>query len=199
MMPIKQVYVAYHGKDRPVADQFRYCPRCRAELVVQEVEHRSRSVCPACGFIRFRNPAPAVSLLIVHGDQVLLGKRGGEPGKGKWGTPSGYVEYEEDFLTTAIRETREETGLEVELESILNVTSSFVSSQYHFLAVYLLARVVGGELVAGDDMEEVAWFPLSGPFPELAFAEDADILVAYARSRFEGLAVDPEFARSGQA
>lgn len=198
MMPIKQVYVAYSGKDRPVADLFRYCPCCRTELVVKEVEHRSRSVCPACGFIRFRNPAPAVSLLIVHDDQVLLGKRRGEPGRGKWATPSGYVEYEDDFLTTAIREAREETGLEVELESILNVLSSFLSSQYHFLAVYLLARVVGGELAAGDDMEEVAWFPLSGPFPELAFVEDVDVLGTYAKRRFEGLAVDPEFARSGR-
>jgi len=198
-MPIKQVYVAYNGKDRPVADLFRYCPCCRTELVVKEVEHRSRSVCPACGFIRFRNPAPAVSLLIVHDGRVLLGKRRGEPGKGKWGTPSGYIEYEDDFLTTAIREAREETGLEVELESILNVLSSFLSSQYHFLAVYLLARVVGGELAAGDDMEEVAWFPLSGPFPELAFVEDVDVLGMYAKRRFEGLAVDPEFARSGRA
>ena len=198
-MPIKQVYVAYNGKDYPVADLFRYCPCCRTELVVKEVEQRSRSVCPACGFIRFRNPAPAVSLLIVHDDQVLLGKRRGEPGKGKWATPSGYVEYEDDFLTTAIREAREETGLEVELESILNVLSSFLSSQYHFLAVYLLARVVGGELAAGDDMEEVAWFPLSGPFPELAFVEDVDVLGTYAKRCFEGLAVDPEFARSGRA
>jgi ADP-ribose pyrophosphatase YjhB (NUDIX family) len=74
-----------------------------------------------------------------------------------------------------------------------------LSPQYHFLAVYLLARVVGGELAAGDDLEEVAWFPLSGPFPELAFAEDADILAAYARMNFEGLAVDPEFAKSGRA
>jgi ADP-ribose pyrophosphatase YjhB (NUDIX family) len=199
MTPIKQVYVAYNVKDGPSADSFSYCPRCRAELVVKEVECRSRSVCSACGFIRFRNPAPAVSLLIVRNGQVLLGKRSGEPGKGQWATPSGYVEYEDDFLTAAIREAREETGLEVELESILNVTSSFLSPQHHFLAVYLLARVVGGELAAGDDMEEVAWFPLSGPFPELAFAEDADILAAYARMHFEGLAVDPEFAKSGRA
>ena len=199
MMPIKQVYAAYNGKDRPVADEFKYCPCCRTELVTKEVEHKSRSVCPACGFIRFRNPAPAVSLLIVRGDQVLLGKRSGAPGKGKWATPSGYVEYEDDFLTAAIREAKEETGLEVELESILNVMSSFLSPEYHFLAVYLLARVAGGELAAGDDMEEVAWFPLAGPFPALAFVEDADVLGAYAKTRFEGLAVDPEFARSGRA
>jgi len=125
----------------------------------------------------------------------LLGKRSSEPGQGKWATPSGYIEYEDDFLTTAIREAKEETGLDVELKSILQVMSSFTAPEYHFLTVYLLAGVVAGELIAGDDVEEVAWFPLSGPWPELGFQEDVDVLEAYARTRFEGLPIDPSFAQ----
>jgi len=194
---MKQVYIAYNQNDHPGPDLFRYCPCCRAELMVKEIDRRLRSVCPTCGFIRFRNPAPAVGLLIVHDERVLLGKRRGEPGKGKWAIPSGYVEYEDDFLTAAVREAKEETGLEVELKSILNVASSLLSPRYHFLSVYLLANVVGGELVAGDDLAAVAWFPLSGPFPELAFVEDADVLTAYSQTRLEGLAVDPDLARAG--
>ena len=195
---MKQVYVAYDGKEEPAADRFQYCPRCRTALTIKDVGHKQRSVCPSCGFIRFRNPAPAISLLIVQDDQVLLGKRGGEPGRGKWSTPSGYIEYEDDFLTTAIREAKEETGLDVELKSIIQVVSSFVSPGYHFLAVYLLAGVIGGELMAGDDLEEVAWFPLSGPWPELGFQEDVDVLEAYSRTRFEGLPiVQGEWAQEG--
>lgn len=163
---------------------------------MQEIDHRLRSVCPSCGFIHFKNPAPVVSLVIMQGDQVLLGKRAGEPGKGQWGTPSGYIEYEDDFLTTAILEAKEETGLDVEIKSILNVLSSFVSERFHFLVIYLLAEVIGGELTAGDDLEAVEWFPLSGPFPELAFVEDAEILDAYAKSQFLELAVEPKFARA---
>jgi 8-oxo-dGTP diphosphatase len=147
-------------------------------------------------FFHFKNPAPVVSLLVVHADQVLLGKRAGNPGQGLWGTPSGYIEYEDDFLTTAILEAKEETGLDVEIKSILNVLSSFVSEKYHFLVIYLLAKVIGGELAAGDDLQAVAWFPLSGPFPELAFVEDAEILDAYAKSQFVELAVEPKFART---
>jgi ADP-ribose pyrophosphatase YjhB (NUDIX family) len=124
---------------------------------------------------------------------VLLGKRGGSPGKGTWSLPSGYVDYEEDFLTAGIRETKEETGLDVEVCSIINVVSSFVSPRFHFLGLYLVAQVLGGELVAGDDLEAVEWYPVEGPLPEMGFQEDVDIIEMCARG-FAGLPVDPEYA-----
>jgi len=96
-------------------------------------------------------------------------------------------------LTTAIRETKEETGLDVEVCSIINVVSSFVSPRFHFLGIYVLARVLGGQLVAGDDLEAVDWFPLAGPLPEMGFQEDVAIMEMVRRG-FEGLAVDPEYA-----
>lgn len=191
---MKQVYIAYPGKDHPSVDTYRCCPHCQAELVMQEIDHWPRTVCPACGFIHYRNPAATVSLVIVQGDQVLLGRRGGDPAPERWATPSGYIEYEDDFLSTAIREAREETGLEVEIQAILNVTSSFLSPAYHFLNVYLLARVLGGELCAGDDLGAAAWFPLAGPYPELAFEEDADLLAQYATGQLQGLPVDPAYS-----
>jgi 8-oxo-dGTP diphosphatase len=132
-------------------------------------------------------------VLVVDGDRVLLGKRGGSPGKGTWSFPSGYVDYEEDFLTTAIRETKEETGLDVEVRSILNVVSSFVSPRFHFLGIYVLARVIGGELVAGDDLEAVEWFPGAGPLPEMGFQEDVAI-IEMVTAGFAGLPVDPDYA-----
>jgi 8-oxo-dGTP diphosphatase len=196
-MRMKQVYVAYDRTEgQPIAG-FRYCPACRAELILQEHGHRLRPTCPACGFVQFMNPAPAVSVVIVQEGKVLLGKRTGPPGSGKWAIPSGYIEYEDDFLTTGIREAKEETGLDVEIQSILRVVSSFLSPRFHFVAIYLLARVVGGELIAGDDLEAVAWYPLSGPWPELAFQEDVDVIERYATHGFEGLPVDPGFASPG--
>jgi 8-oxo-dGTP diphosphatase len=127
---------------------------------------------------------------------VLLGKRGGNPGKGTWSLPSGYIDYQEDFLTTAIRETKEETGLDVEVCSIINVVSSFVSPSYHFLGIYVVARVLGGELAAGDDLEAVEWFPLAGPLPEMGFQEDVGIIEMYTKG-FAGLPADPDYATPG--
>ena len=185
---VKQVFEHYQRQGQ-LAGEFKLCPFCGTPLLVAESGHKLRPTCPSCGFVQRRNPAPTVSILAVDGDRVLLGKRGGHPGKGTWSLPSGYIEYEDDFLTAAIREAKEETGLDVEVCSVINVVSSFVSPRFHFLGVYVVARVVGGELVAGDDLEAVEWFPVKGPLPEMGFEEDVGIIELYA-SGFEGLPVD---------
>jgi 8-oxo-dGTP diphosphatase len=190
-MRVKQVFAHYRRDEQP-ADGFKYCPFCRTGLVLEESGHGLRPTCPGCGYVQHRNPAPTVSILVMDNDRVLLGKRGGEPGEGTWSLPSGYVEYEDDFMTTAIREAKEETGLDIEIRSIINVISSFVSPRFHFLGIYVTAHVVGGELVAGDDLRDVAWFPLAGPLPEMGFQEDVAIIEMCARG-FEGLPIDSDY------
>ena len=184
----KQVFEHYPRQGR-VADGFTYCPCCGTQLLLAERDQVLRPTCPACGFVQYRNPSPTVSVLVVDGDRVLLGKRGGEPGKGTWSLPSGYISYDDDFIHTAVREAKEETGLEVRVCSILNVVSSFVSPRYHFLGIYVTARVVGGQLEAGDDLDAVEWFPLQGPLPEMGFEEDL-VAIELQRKGCVGLPVD---------
>jgi ADP-ribose pyrophosphatase YjhB (NUDIX family) len=191
---IKQVFEHYTRKESSTAGDFKYCPFCRAELILKASGQKLRPTCPSCGFIQFKNPAPTVSILIVEGDRVLLGKRRGNPGAGQWAMPSGYIEYDDDFLTTAIREAKEETGLDVEIRSVVHVVSSFLSSGFHFVSLFLLARVVGGELQAADDLDAVDWFPMAGPLPEMAFQEDVDLLEWYSTQTVDGLPVDPDYA-----
>jgi ADP-ribose pyrophosphatase YjhB (NUDIX family) len=100
-----------------------------------------------------------------------------------------------DFLTAAIREVKEETGLDVEIRSILNVVSNLLSPRLRTLAITLLAGVVAGELCAGDDLETLEWVPLSGPLPEMAFEADERIIERYQKTKLEErLPVDPDFA-----
>jgi 8-oxo-dGTP diphosphatase len=193
MRASKQVFEHYPRQGQS-AGEFKLCPFCGTPLLMAESGRQSQPTCSSCGFVQHRNPAPNVSVLVVDGGRVLLGKRRGHPGKGTWSLPSGYIEYEEDFLTTAIREAKEETGLEVEVESVINVVSSFVTPEFHFLGVYVVARVMGGELVAGDDLEAVEWFPVRGPLPEMGFEEDVSIIELYGRG-FEGIPVDADYAR----
>ena len=80
------------------------------------------------------------------------------------------------------------------LESVLNVTFNYLTPELHTLVVVLLAQVVGGKLQAGDDIEELRWFPMGGPLPELAFEADRMLIEEYARSKNQGLPVDAEFA-----
>ena len=99
-MQIRQVFAAYDQQENQAVGGFKYCPFCRTPLVLEESGHKLRPTCPSCGFIQFKNPSPAVGVLVVEGNKVLLGKRSGAPGGGKWALPSGYIEYEDDFLTT---------------------------------------------------------------------------------------------------
>jgi ADP-ribose pyrophosphatase YjhB (NUDIX family) len=179
-----------------VLGQFKHCPFCGTRLSLKEQGDKPRPTCPGCGFIQFRNPAPGVVVVIEQDGCVLLGKRAGGFGAGKWGLPQGYIEFDEDFLTAAIREVKEETGLDVEIRSILNVVSNLLSPGLHTLAIILLAGVVAGEPCAGDDLETLEWVPLSGPLPEMAFEADERIIARYQETKRErGLPVDPDFAR----
>jgi RimJ/RimL family protein N-acetyltransferase/8-oxo-dGTP pyrophosphatase MutT (NUDIX family) len=177
-MPINPIYATYDWKENRGVEKFKFCPLCGERLAPGQVAHKSRPVCPGCGFIYFRNPAPTVSVLVMRDRQVLLGKRLGEPGQGKWALPSGYIEFEDDFMATAAQEVKEETGLEVEIKSVLHVQSAFLPPDLHFLTVFLLAQVLGGQLQAGDDLGEVGWFSLSGPLPEMAFRPDVELIRA---------------------
>lgn len=186
-MQLKQVFEHYQ-RQKPLDGRYKFCPMCGTSMQPVTNGGVLRSRCISCGFIQHRNPAPTVSVLILDGERVLLGKRARPPGEGTWALPSGYVEFEDDFLTTAVREAREETGLDVEVTSIINVISSFVTPGFHFLGIYVAARVVGGEPAAADDLEEAVWFPVHGPLPEMGFEEDMDILRLY-RSGFTGIPV----------
>ena len=136
--------------------------------------------------------------MIEEQGQVLLGKRSGSYGAGEWGLPMGFIEFEEDFLSAATREVKEETGLDIEIRSIISVVSNFLSPGLHTLAIVLLARVVGGEARAGDDLEALEWFPLEGPLPEMAFEADQHIIERYSKTRLEGAPVDPEYSLTAQ-
>jgi 8-oxo-dGTP diphosphatase len=191
---LRQVFSGYDRQEYQQVDEYRYCPFCSTPLQRVAVGGKPRAHCPNCGFTHFKNPAPTVSVVILDGDHILLGRRSAPPGEGRWAFPSGYIEWEDDFLSTAIRETKEETGLEVELVSVLNVVSSFWSPRFHFLSLFVSARVVGGDLVAGDDLLAAEWFSLLEPLPDLAFEEDRAILEMVRSEQLAGLPVDADFA-----
>ena len=195
-MQVKQVFSAYDGQENTQAGQFKYCPVCAKQLTLKDRAVKRRPVCPNCGFVHYRNPVPGVVVVVEKEGCVLLGKRRGGVQEGKWCLPQGYIEFEEDFLTAAIREVKEETGLDVQIQLILNVVSNLLSPKLHTLVIVMLAHVIAGDLCAGDDLEMLTWIPNSEPLPEMAFEADKQIIERYQQSKLEeGLSVDADFAR----
>jgi 8-oxo-dGTP diphosphatase len=185
-MKIRQIYWHADTSECIKEDSYVFCPMCGKSLVLQTVGNIHRRTCPDCGYVHFRNPSPTISLLITDHDRILLGKRRGDFDPNSWATPSGYIEYGEDFITSARREAKEETGLEIEITAILNVTDSYFSSGHHYLNIYLHGQVLDGQLGAYDDMSEFCWFPIGGPLPKMVFQEDIDMiqLLRLVKSKF---------------
>jgi ADP-ribose pyrophosphatase YjhB (NUDIX family) len=90
-------------------------------------------------------------------------KRGRGPNAGRWAVPGGKVDYGESMREAAVREVREETGIEVELDEVVWVGDALGPGDppaWHYTLVDFSARMTGGTLRASDDAEEVAWVPL---------------------------------------
>lgn len=197
-MEPQQVFSSYDVEATPAPSDFHYCPRCGEKFEGQEQSPEPRR-CIVCGFTVYRNPLPGVVVLIEKDGTVLLCKRSsGSFQPGEWCLPGGFIEYHEDFLSAGIREVKEETGLDVEIVSILSVVSNSLAPKLHTLVVVLLGHVKGGQAKAGDDAVSVTWVPLSGPLPEMAFEADGHIIQRYSATRLAGAPVDPRFSRGAK-
>jgi ADP-ribose pyrophosphatase YjhB (NUDIX family) len=145
-----------------------YCSRCgsRLEPGMLPGEHRERLVCGTCGFIAYVNPRLVVSTLPVTdaGELVLL-RRAIEPAYGTWAQPGGFLEADETAIQGAVRETLEETGLEVVPTAIVGLYSQPHSA---VVVVAYEATIVGGEARITDEALEVSAFaPVAIPWASI--------------------------------
>jgi CTP:molybdopterin cytidylyltransferase MocA/ADP-ribose pyrophosphatase YjhB (NUDIX family) len=159
----------------PHVGGFKFCPRCATPLEIQPVSYdggREHPVCPNCGFVVWNDPKVAALTLIPWEGGLLLGLRRENPGSGRWSFPSGFVDRGEVVEEAALRETREETGLEVELTGLVGVYSEPGNP---VIVIAYAAEVRGGTLQADDDLVELRVFDPDN-LPEMAFAHDTRIV-----------------------
>ncbi|MAU10328.1 MAG: NUDIX hydrolase [Anaerolineaceae bacterium] len=156
-----------------------YCPQCGDALAHIERHGRIRPVCPSCDYTVYYDPKVAVTIFIEQDEQVLLVQRKNDPGCGKWAMPAGFVEYDEAPEDAAIRETLEETGLQVEITDLLAV----FPRKDHGLADIVIsyaARVTGGLLQAGDDAAAAQWYTRAAvPIDDLVFYPSKTLIGAW--------------------
>ena len=167
---------------------FRFCPACGGALEPRLLKpgDPERLVCLACGQVHYLDPKVAVGTIIGDGHgRVVLVRRAIEPGYGLWVFPGGYVDRGEEVTSAAVREAREEAGLDVRLDGLVNIYS--YPGRTPVIIVYA-ASVLGGALCHDDECLEARWFGARDiPWDALAFRSTREALEDYGAGQVHSL------------
>jgi 8-oxo-dGTP diphosphatase len=133
-------------------------------------------------------PIVGVGALLIKNGKLLLVRRGAKPGQGKWSIPGGLVELGEQTRDAVIREVKEECGLDIELERLMDVFDNITRDdkgriQYQFVVVNFMAKVKSGILKSADDVLEVRWVSLD----EVEKYNLTNSFRVFFRKHYEGL------------
>jgi 8-oxo-dGTP diphosphatase len=150
----------------------KFCPRCggRLQQRIPANDSRNRLVCESCEYILYHNPTPAVAVILQNDQrELLLVRRKFPPGIGEWCLPAGFIEFDETTEQAAIRETHEETGLNIQLIRLVDVFSTMDYPGVPIILIVYEGRMIDGTLRPGDDAIDAYFFPLNNLPEQIAF------------------------------
>jgi 8-oxo-dGTP diphosphatase len=135
-------------------------------------------------------PRCAASLAVIRGDAVLLVQRGQGRLQGYWSLPGGHIEPGETVRAAALRETREETGVEARLESLVDVHEVLLHAEdrtllAHYVIAVFCGRWLAGEPVAGGDAAAACFVPIAD-LGGYRLTDGAAPLIQRARNLLQG-------------
>ena len=140
-------------------------------------------------------PVVAVGAVIIHDGRALIVERAAAPRKGEWTVPGGVLELGETLRQGTEREVLEETGLVVEAGEVLEVDDSIYpdaqgGTEYHYVLIDFLCRVISGEAGPQSDVSRVRWIQpeVLGTMPLIGKTEQV-IAKGFARSSPAGFVV----------
>lgn len=129
-------------------------------------------------------PVPAVGVVCLRGDEVLLIRRGTPPRQGEWSLPGGRIEAGERAADAALRELREETGVEAAITGLIDVVDGlFPEAGRHYVLIDYAARWISGEPVAGDDAAEARFVALDAVEGLIDWSETRRIIAMAVAAR----------------
>lgn len=165
----------------------RYCQLCGRYLIERfvESEGRPRYQCEGCGFVHYMNPRVVASVIIEHDGRLLLQQRAMEPSRGLWTFPGGFLEVGETPEEGAVREAKEEVGLDVTVRSLQGI---YTRRQHGIvLVVYDGTTATDNAVVADYESLAVRWYPPADiPWPDLAFESTEAALRDWVRLHTSG-------------
>ncbi len=146
-----------------------FCNFCAGPLEIEFLEGKERQVCKNCSQVYYENPLPAVSVILSNERrEILLVRRAREPSKDMWCFPVGFAESGERVEDAALRELKEEAGVDGRIVQMIDICSDRTDVYGDLLIATFEAEKVGGTEAAGDDAWDFGYFPVTN-LPRLAF------------------------------
>lgn len=166
---------------------YQFCPLCGKQYSDKSPQSQKLH-CFECNYDLYISPKPCNGLILENDQgEILLIKRKFDPDKGKWDVPGGFVDQDENLEQSAIREAKEEIGVEIENTKYLASypdTYEFQKVTNPSLIFMLSASIASGEIKAQDDAEEYKFFPKDQlPWNNLAFNFLEKALKDYLRNQ----------------
>lgn len=133
---------------------YKFCPQCATELITAEIDGRVRTRCHACDFVYWDNPIPVVAAIVEHEGKVILTRSKGWPAN--WmGIVAGFLEKGETPEEGALREVKEELGLDGEIVRFIGHYPFEMRNQIIF-TYHVHAE---GEITIGEELESIKAVP----------------------------------------
>jgi L-aspartate-alpha-decarboxylase len=150
--------------------KFIFCPACQGKLTPMIEDNNHLMYCRKCGGKYYTNPLPSAVAFVrnLRGD-ILLVKRGVEPGIGKWALPSGFIEENELPEQAVVRELLEETGVQGSIERLVGVYTEPTKLYGNVLLIAYVLNLTGGRLRAGSDCRNAKFYP-ADRLPDIPFS-----------------------------
>lgn len=138
---------------------YKFCSKCGGKFVHRGGNHLK---CQDCDYSYFVNQAPTDGVIIFNSEgKVIMAKRKFEPKKGTWQSIGGFVGLDESLEEAAVREAKEELGVNIEIDNYLGSFPEiyeFGGVAVPFLAIYFTAKIIDGDPIPNDDVAEIGYF-----------------------------------------
>lgn len=144
-------------------DIFKFCPKCSSSHFLESTPIAKK--CADCGFEHFKNPVMGAAVVIFDDqDRLLCIRRAKNPGKGTLGVPGGFVDIKETIEQAAIRETKEETGIEIEVSGLIaNIPNTYIynGEERYPLDFYFSGKIknMSGMHAQEGEVDDVLFIP----------------------------------------
>lgn len=159
---IKEYYLVHNPREK----EFIFCPSCKTVLHRKKIDNRNLLNCSKCGFTFWNNPKPVVSVVLKKRGKILLIQRNKAPLKGYWCLPGGYVNYEEAPEAAAVRETKEETSLDIKINKLIGVFQIDNDPRGVNLDLIYSGKITKGKIKLNAESSKYHFFPFA-KLPEL--------------------------------